>query len=59
MPPKNKRARPSIEAATKGREALKKARTHLKTENGGTTESGETVHSSTAIGSVAMVRLRK
>ena len=40
MPPKTKRARQSIEAATKGREALKKARTDLETESGGTTESG-------------------
>lgn len=43
-----------IEAAIKGREALKKARTDLETKSGGTTESGETVHPSTAIAVVAM-----
>lgn len=42
-----KRVRQSIEAATKGREALKKG-------HGGTTESSETVHPSMAIGVVAM-----
>lgn len=39
MPPKSKRVRRSLEAAARGREVLKKARTDLETEN---SETGPT-----------------